>query len=75
LPAVLTSDDYPNLIEPGGRIDTIAVPTVLAAYNWPPNTERYGKLVGSDASSRHLWSEKSGGGEELVTHPGFTRTN
>src|SRR6266536_2019895 len=44
LPAVLTSDDYPNLIEPGGRVDTIAVPAVLAAYNWAPNTERYRKL-------------------------------
>ena len=44
LPAVLTSDDYPNLIEPGGRIDTIAAPAVLAAYNWAPNTERYRKL-------------------------------
>jgi hypothetical protein len=44
LPAVLTSDDYPNLIEPGGRVDTIAAPAVLAAYNWAPNTERYRKL-------------------------------
>jgi TRAP transporter TAXI family solute receptor len=44
LPAQLTSDDYPNLIEPGGRVDTIAVPAVLAAYNWAPNTERYRKL-------------------------------
>ncbi len=44
LPAVLTSDDYPNLIEPGGRVDTIAVPAVLAAYNWAPNSERYRKL-------------------------------
>ncbi len=32
LPAALTSDDYPNLIEPGGRVDTIAVPAALAAY-------------------------------------------
>src|SRR5438876_265963 len=44
LPAVLTSDDYPNLIDPGGRVDTIAAPAVLAAYNWAPNTERYRKL-------------------------------
>jgi TRAP transporter TAXI family solute receptor len=44
LPAVLTSDDYPNLIEKGGRIDTIAAPAVLAAYNWAPNTDRYRRL-------------------------------
>ncbi len=45
LPATLTSADYPNLIgkdEP--PVDTIAVPAVLAAYNWAPKTERYRKL-------------------------------
>ena len=44
LPATLTSKDYPNLIPEGGRVDTIAVPAVLAAYNWAPNTDRYRKL-------------------------------
>jgi TRAP transporter TAXI family solute receptor len=44
LPAVLTSKDYPNLIPEGAKVDTIAVPAVLAAYNWAPNTERYRKL-------------------------------
>jgi len=44
LPAVLTSKDYPNLIAEGERVDTIAVPAVLAAYNWAPNTDRYRKL-------------------------------
>jgi TRAP-type uncharacterized transport system substrate-binding protein len=39
-----TSADYPNLIPSGQRIDTIAVPTVLAVYNWPKNTERYRRL-------------------------------
>ena len=43
-PAVLTSDDYPNLIEPGQQVDTIAAPAVLAAYNWAPNTDRYRRL-------------------------------
>jgi TRAP transporter TAXI family solute receptor len=45
LPATLTSADYPNLIakdEP--PVDTIAVPAVLAAYNWAPKTDRYRKL-------------------------------
>jgi len=45
LPATLTSKDYPNLIAEGERVDTIAVPAVLAAYNWAPNTDRYRKLA------------------------------
>jgi len=44
LPAVLTSDDYPNLIEKGQRVDTIAASAVLAAFNWAPNTDRYRRL-------------------------------
>lgn len=45
LPATLTAKDYPNLISEGETVDTIAVPALLAAYNWTPNTERYRKLV------------------------------
>src|SRR6185369_326995 len=45
LPATLTSKDYPNLIPDGETVDTIAVPSVLAAYNWAPNTERSRKLA------------------------------
>jgi TRAP transporter TAXI family solute receptor len=45
LPAQLTAEDYPNLIEKDARVDTIAVPAVLAAYNWAPNTERYRRLA------------------------------
>jgi TRAP transporter TAXI family solute receptor len=45
LPATMTSKDYPNLIAEGDKVDTIAVPAVLAAYNWAPNTERYRKLA------------------------------
>ncbi|MDB5500856.1 MAG: hypothetical protein JWR89_758 [Tardiphaga sp.] len=40
LPATLDSSDYPNLLKPGERVTTIAVPTVLAAFNWPSNTNR-----------------------------------
>ena len=39
-----TKQDYPNLLEGNDRIDTIAVPAVLAVYNWPANTERYRKV-------------------------------
>jgi len=39
-----TNADYPNLIPPGERIDTIAVPSVLAVYNWPKNSDRYRRV-------------------------------
>ena len=45
LPASLSAKDYPNLISDQAQVDTIAVPAVLAAYNWAPNTERYRKLA------------------------------
>ncbi len=41
LPSQLKAEDYPALIPPGERIDTIAVPAILAAYNWDPGTDRY----------------------------------
>jgi len=45
LPTTLTSKDYPNLIADGETVDTIAVPALLAAYNWAPKTERYRRLT------------------------------
>ena len=45
LPTTLTSKDYPNLIEPGRDIDTVAVGAVLIAYNWAPDTERYRRIA------------------------------
>lgn len=44
LPAVLTSNEYPGMIEKGQSIDTIAVGAVLFAYNWPKNTDRYRRI-------------------------------
>ena len=44
LPATLTSEDYPGLIAPGQEVETIAVGTVLIAYNWPKNTDRYRRI-------------------------------
>jgi TRAP transporter TAXI family solute receptor len=41
LPASLSSADYPNLIEPGQKVDTIAVGAVLASFNWDPKSDRY----------------------------------
>jgi TRAP transporter TAXI family solute receptor len=45
LPAQLSSDNYPVLIEKGEHVDTLAVPAVLASYNWPTNTERYRRIA------------------------------
>jgi TRAP transporter TAXI family solute receptor len=45
LPATLSAKDYPNLIAEGEQVDTIAVPAVLAAYNWAPKTDRYRKVA------------------------------
>jgi TRAP-type uncharacterized transport system substrate-binding protein len=42
--AEFTNADYPNLVPQGERIDTIAVPSVLAVYNWPKNTDRYRRV-------------------------------
>lgn len=45
LPAYLESKDYPALIPEGQRIETIAVPAVLAVYDWPRNTDRYRRVA------------------------------
>ncbi|MBR1205030.1 MULTISPECIES: TAXI family TRAP transporter solute-binding subunit [unclassified Bradyrhizobium] len=45
LPAALDAADYPNLIKPGDRITTIAVPTALVAFNWPASTNRFERVA------------------------------
>jgi TRAP transporter TAXI family solute receptor len=44
LPSQLKSEDYPALIPAGERVDTVAVPAILAAYNLAPGTDRYRKV-------------------------------
>src|SRR5580693_463942 len=39
-----TKKDYPNLLNGQDRIDTIAVPAVLAVYNWSQDSDRYRKV-------------------------------
>jgi uncharacterized protein len=39
-----TSQEYPTLVPQGEKIDTIAVPAVLAVFNWPKNTDRYRRV-------------------------------
>ncbi|WFU80906.1 TAXI family TRAP transporter solute-binding subunit [Bradyrhizobium sp. CIAT3101] len=45
IPASLTPSDYPALVQAGHDIETIAVPTVLVAYNWNPGTPRYDRVT------------------------------
>ncbi len=58
-----TSADYPNLIAPGQRIDTIAVPSVLAVYNWPKNTDRFRRVERFVQYLFNRWDK--------LTHPPF----
>jgi TRAP-type uncharacterized transport system substrate-binding protein len=44
LPSSLDATDYPSLVQKGERIATIAVPTILAAYNWPQQSDRYRRV-------------------------------
>lgn len=44
-PAKLTSADYPALVPPGTSVDTVAVASVLASYNWPRDTDRYRRVA------------------------------
>jgi uncharacterized protein len=41
LPTTFTSEEYPNLLDPGQTIDTIATSVLLVSFNWPENSERY----------------------------------
>jgi len=45
LPAKLTHEDYPNLIAKGSTVDSVAIASVLAAYNWPRDTDRYRRVA------------------------------
>jgi hypothetical protein len=45
LPSSLEPADYPNLIKQGERVATIAVPTVLVAFNWPVKSNRFQRVA------------------------------
>jgi hypothetical protein len=45
LPSTLTASDYPQLIAQGGEVRTIAIPTILAAFNWPKGSDRYKRVA------------------------------
>jgi TRAP-type uncharacterized transport system substrate-binding protein len=46
--ATISSDDYPELIEPGRTVETLAVAKILTAFNWPaghPRGEKVDRFV------------------------------
>ena len=63
LPSTLTSNDYPQLIAPGEEVQTIAIPTVLAAFNWPKASDRHKRVA---RLTDHLFSRL-----EKLQGPGF----
>ena len=44
LPALLTAEDYPGLVERGEPVETVAVSTVMAVFNWQKATSRYRRV-------------------------------
>jgi TRAP transporter TAXI family solute receptor len=44
LPTRFTHDDYPTLVPEGETIETVAVPAVLAVFNWRKGTDRYRRV-------------------------------
>ena len=44
LPSFLNNSDYPDLIETGQQVSTIAVPVVLAAFDWQKGSDRYRRM-------------------------------
>jgi uncharacterized protein len=40
----ITSNDYPELVSNDSPIKTVEVGTVMVAYNWPSNSERYQRV-------------------------------
>ena len=44
LPAKFSASDYPRLVQPGETVDTVAVGSILAVFNWPRDTDRYRRI-------------------------------
>ena len=65
LTSSLTHNDYPQLIEAGETIATIAVPEVLAVYNWDPKNDRFAKVK----SVVEAFFENFGKFTDPVRHP------
>jgi len=46
--------DYPSLVADGEKVDTIAVPAVLAVFNWPKGSDRYRRI---ERFTEHLFTK------------------
>jgi uncharacterized protein len=66
-----TSEDYPGLVADGETIDTIAVPSVLAVYNWPKNSDRYRRLARFVEALYSKWDKF----QEAPRHPKWKDVN
>ncbi len=44
VPAVMSFDDYPDLVSRNEKVKTVSVSAVMAVYNWNPATDRYRKV-------------------------------
>jgi uncharacterized protein len=81
VPSSISSEEYPNLIAPSEKIETVASSTLLMVYNWPEGSDRYervarfvvalfSKIDQLQRPPRHLrWRETSLG----ATVPGLQR--
>ena len=70
-PAKLTSEDYPVLIPKGTSVDTVAVASVLAVYNWPRDTDRYRRV----AAFIDAFFTKFAEFQKPARHPKWKETN
>jgi uncharacterized protein len=43
-PTSLTHEDYPDLIPAGQTVETVASGTIMIAFNWPKNSDRYRRI-------------------------------
>jgi uncharacterized protein len=43
-PAKFETKDYPQLVDSGKSVDTLAVGSLLAVFNWPENSDRYNRV-------------------------------
>ncbi|HKG84435.1 MAG TPA: TAXI family TRAP transporter solute-binding subunit [Beijerinckiaceae bacterium] len=71
-PATLTAKDYPKLVPEGATVNTLAVGTVLGAYNWPAKRLllEVRRVPQAPASREMARGQPRGGARELEAFPG-----
>jgi len=71
-PTMLTHEDYPDLIAADQTVETVASGTVMIAYNWPKNTDRYRRLDKFVKPSSRAWRNSA---NPRGTRSGTTRSS